>query len=268
MSIELSVIIPTFQRAQSLLESIKSVLQESAVPLEVIVVDDCPRGSAESIVRGLGDDRVTYVRNLHPSGERPGLVRNLGWPLAKGKYVHFLDDDDLVPIGHYSVVRDAFSRHPNVGVIFGRIETFGENAEEVKLEQAYFNDAARRAARSQLFGARRVLAAQMFFMPVILVCGAAVIRRECISALAGFNESMRLLEDSEFFARAIRRFGARFIDSIALHYRIGNTLSNRPGIEQLMREYYVGIHSDYRREWGTLDYYAMKIAARTLLRAL
>jgi hypothetical protein len=51
-------------------------------------------------VRHLGSPELT--------GGFPSVVRNLGWPLARGRFVHFLDDEDLVPEGHYAGAIAAF----------------------------------------------------------------------------------------------------------------------------------------------------------------
>jgi hypothetical protein len=56
-------------------------------------------------------------------------VRNLGWPLTRGAFVHFLDDDDIVPGGHYAAVKAAFEQRSSVGLVFGRIEPFGVGPE-------------------------------------------------------------------------------------------------------------------------------------------
>src|SRR5215475_10535827 len=100
MSIDISVVIPTFRRPKELGEAIASVLGQTGVSFEIIVVDDSPEASAQEVVEGVGDVRVRYLRNPAPTGGVPSAVRNLGWPLARGAFVHFLDDDDIVPAGH------------------------------------------------------------------------------------------------------------------------------------------------------------------------
>src|SRR5215475_13260891 len=125
MCVEISVIIPTYRRPRELAESIASALGQAGAVVEIIVVDDSPEGSAREVVEQFQDNRVTYLRNPEPTGGIPSIVRNLGWPRAKGAFVHFLDDDDIVPDGHYRAVKDAFAAHPRVGFIFGRVEPFG-----------------------------------------------------------------------------------------------------------------------------------------------
>ena len=106
---DISVIIATFRRPKELSEALASVLSQTGVSLEVVVVDDSPEGSAQEVVGNAQDPRVRYLRNPEPTGGFPSVVRNLGWPLAHGAFVHFLDDDDLVPEGHYAAVKAAFS---------------------------------------------------------------------------------------------------------------------------------------------------------------
>ena len=142
MSIEFSVIIPTYRRPRELRDALNSVLSQLDVSVEIIVVDDSPEGSAREVIDALSDPRVKYFKNPSPTGGIPSVVRNLAWPHAKGMFIHFLDDDDIVPEGHYAAVRAAFSEHPEVGLIFGRIEPFGScTAAELEHERRYFASA-------------------------------------------------------------------------------------------------------------------------------
>ena len=177
MSVDFSIVMPTFRRPHTILHALNSVLEQESIALEVLVIDDCPEGSAGEIVRSLKDERVQYRRNPQPSKGRPAQVRNFGLSFARGDLIHFLDDDDIVPPGHYAAVKDAFSRHPRVGVVFGRMEGFGANEEHVRSESALFIDGARRAARAEKLRSRRALAARLLFQPLMFVGGAAVVRK-------------------------------------------------------------------------------------------
>ena len=267
MSCDISVIIPTFRRPLELREALDSVLGQGAVSVEVIVVDDSPEGSAQSVVENLGDPRVSYLRNRAPTGGVPGIVRNLGWPVARGRYIHFLDDDDLVPEGHYAVAKAAFEANPAIGVLFGRIEPFGKVDTDVERERLYFDIAARRALASRRFGPRLGFAGRLLFGNTLLVCSAGMIRRECVAAIKGFDADSRLVEDVDFYARAIRRFGVLFLDRTVLHYRISLSLIHRPDVQPIIERSYQLMHRNYRREWGLVDFMAMKLFARTVLRA-
>lgn len=270
MSVDISVIMPTFRRPALLRTAIASVLEQKGIEVELIVVDDSAEGSARAVADEFGDS-ARYLKNPQPSGGFPSVVRNLGWPLARGRFVHFLDDDDLVPEGHYAAAIEAFSANPGVGVVFGRIEPFGDAPEpQMRHEQAFFRGSARRAAICRYFGPRLGFTAGMFFNSTLLVCGAAMIRRECVQRLGGFDPHLRLGEDVDFFGRAMRQFGALFLDQVTLRYRIGSpSLMHAPVLGAREVQDLVAasrrMASKYRDEHGRLEFYAMKIWSRLFL---
>jgi glycosyltransferase involved in cell wall biosynthesis len=89
----ISVIIPTWNRAQHLAAAISSVLEQSIPPDEVLVCDDGSTDGSEGVVRGIGDGRVKWVPGPH--GGRPAIPRNRGLAASNGEWVAFLDSDDL-----------------------------------------------------------------------------------------------------------------------------------------------------------------------------
>jgi glycosyltransferase involved in cell wall biosynthesis len=272
MAVDFSVIIPTFRRPRELLEAIASALNQRGVTIEVLVIDDSAEGSAEEPVKGLRDSRVRYVRNPVPTGGMPSKVRNLGWPLASGTFVHFLDDDDAVVEGYYAAVKAAFESRPRVGLVFGRIEPFGSGpTSQLEHERAYFAAVARKSAACRRFGTRWAYVGRMLFDTALLVCSASVVRRQCVVSLRGFDPEIRLLEDADFHIRAMREFGAYFMDRTAVHYRIGSpSLMHSPNpSKQQLDEEETGrrrIRDSYRNERGMLEWYALALFARTLLR--
>jgi glycosyltransferase involved in cell wall biosynthesis len=265
-----SVIAPTFRRPLELQEMLESVLCQNEVDLEVIVVDDSPERSAECVVSSLNDPRIQYKVNPQPSGGRPSMVRNLGIPLAKGRYIHFLDDDDKAPLGHYAAMVEAFEAHPSVGVIYGRVQPFGEDSEKLGEEFAFFDGAARRAITAQRLGGKWVTSARLSFGRTLLVCGAAMIRRECVDALGGFNPDLRIAEDVDFYARGIRAFGGLFTERVTLQYRIWeNSIMHGTALDHAeVRDCYRRIHAGYRSRHGTLDYITASFLCRTLFRVI
>ncbi len=268
MPADVSAVIPTYRRNRALMEAIASVQAQAGVAVEIVVVDDCPDGGAAAAVRGLGDPRILYIRNPAPSGGRPSAVRNLGWPAATGRFVHFLDDDDIVPAGHYAAVAEAFARRPDAGLVFGRIEPFGACPDEqLRHEQRFFARAARVAAMCERRGPRWGFVGQMLFDLPLLVCSAGILRRACVAGVAGFDPDIRLMEDADFFVRVMRRYGACFLDRTALHYRIGYPSlmhAPDPSAAQLreQREGRWRMRAKYRRDFGTLEFLALAAATR------
>src|SRR5262245_32246666 len=91
-----SIVIPAYNAAEWIAESIESVLQQTYQDLEVILVDDgstdCTVEIAEQILRS---GRFPY-QILHQENKGPSAARNRGWRAARGTWVQFLDADDLI----------------------------------------------------------------------------------------------------------------------------------------------------------------------------
>jgi GT2 family glycosyltransferase len=272
VSIDFSVIIPTFRRTSELVEAVSSALRQNDASIEIFVIDDSPEGSAEETVKGLKDSRVVYLKNPNPTGGVPGVVRNIGWPMASGTFVHFLDDDDIVAVGHYEAVKAAFAANPTIGLVFGRVEPFGGGpAAQLDHERRYFADAARKAALSGRFGPRVAFTGRMLFDKALLVCSSSVIRRECFARLGGFDPSIRLMEDADFHVRAMRECGVLFLNRAAIRYRIGSpSLMHSPNPTEAQKQGerlgHQQMRMKYRKERGSLEFYALALFTRTVLK--
>ena len=90
---KISVIIPTFNREKTIVDSIKSVLNQSYRNIELIVVDDGSTDNTESLVKSIKDRRLKYIKLEHNNGAC--YARNIGIERARGKYIAFQDSDDV-----------------------------------------------------------------------------------------------------------------------------------------------------------------------------
>lgn len=114
---QISVVIPTFNRAKMVCDCIASVLEQDDVSLEVIVVDDCsPDETGKMVSERFGkDERVKYLRNERNSFQ--AVSRNRGAKAACGKYLFFLDDDNILEPDALSELLECFGRHPDAGLV-------------------------------------------------------------------------------------------------------------------------------------------------------
>ena len=88
-----SVIMPTYNCGRFIKESIDSVLAQTYQNWELLIVDDCSTDDTKAIVQTYKDERIHYMRNETNQGA--ALTRNRALREAKGKYIAFLDADDL-----------------------------------------------------------------------------------------------------------------------------------------------------------------------------
>jgi hypothetical protein len=177
--IDVSVITPTFRREREVVESVRSALGQArhGVSVEVIVLDDSPEGSAREGVEGIGDPRVRYLKREIPSKGRPAIVRNEGVKLARGRYVHFLDDDDRLADGASKAMVAALDARPDAGVAVGWVVPFGDDPVALEEKRSYFARAAKIGASTP--SSLRTVATIMF-KGTLMVNSACMIRRELV----------------------------------------------------------------------------------------
>ena len=121
-----SVVIPCRDAEPYIEAAVRSVLNQSLRDVEVIVVDDGSQDGSFEVVRGLAD-RDRRVRLIRGDGRGPGAARNRGVELAAGKYLAFVDADDVMLAGaletmvgsarrtRSDVVTGAYRRHSAIG---------------------------------------------------------------------------------------------------------------------------------------------------------
>lgn len=113
-----SVVIPTMHRPEGLRMTIQSVLAQSRQPDEIIIVDNAADGSARCITdnaRAVARCPVIYVHE-----PRPGVsnARNAGFAAATGRYIAFLDDDEIASVKWLGALLDT-AQSLDVPVVFG-----------------------------------------------------------------------------------------------------------------------------------------------------
>ena len=90
---KISVIIPTYNRGKSIIQSINSVLEQTYHNLEILIVDDCSTDDTEYLISKIDDPRVKYIKLKENKGA--SFARNIGIKIATGKYISFQDSDDI-----------------------------------------------------------------------------------------------------------------------------------------------------------------------------
>ena len=89
-----SIIMPSYNTAKFIYETIDSDLTQTYTNWELIIVDDCSTDNTDEVVKSfLSDDRIKYIKNEKNSGA--AFSRNRALCEAKGKWIAFLDSDDL-----------------------------------------------------------------------------------------------------------------------------------------------------------------------------
>lgn len=186
-----SVVIPAFNRAFILPEALDSVLAQTYKDFEVIVVDDGSTDNTEEVLQPYIQRRG--VRFLVQANQGPAAARNRGIEAARGKYVAFLDSDDLwLPI-KLSVQIPRMEAHPEAVMSYGNVLNFTPETGAVRLRYR------RKAMRSG------DLYHLLVYKKILCLPSTVVVRKEVAQRVGGFDEALRRSEDRDFSIRMARQ---------------------------------------------------------------
>ena len=207
-----SVMIPTFNCAKYLRETLESVLVQDPGPeqMQIEVVDDCSdKDDPEEIVKKIGRGRVLFRRK--PVNE--GAVSNFNTCIERscGYLVHILHGDDLVERGFYTEFGAAFEASPDCAAIFCRAFDIDENRDLLGLSDFC------RSLKEGSNDACELLMRNRISSP------AAVVRRCFYERYGGFDTSLVHSADWDVWVRAIVNSRARMLNRPLASYRTSET---------------------------------------------
>ena len=119
-----SIVIPCYNRADIVLDTVRSVLKQEYQDFELILVDDGSRDNTRGVVAAIEDPRVRYFHK--ENGER-GAARNYGAQRARGRYINFFDSDDEMYPNHLRVVKEFVEQYGEVEILHTGYERLDEH---------------------------------------------------------------------------------------------------------------------------------------------
>jgi len=202
-----SVVIPTYNRGELLLEAVRSALAQTFTDLEVIVADDGSTDGSLKPLESLGDRRVRVVELEHTG--LLGAVRNAGMQRAQGGLVAFLDSDDVwypEKLEHQISILDG---DPEVGLVCSNAQVIDYNGAQIRNLYLQSEEGASGDVLAKLLDANFV------------IISAAVTRRELVERVGGFTEDARLrgVEDYDLWLRLAATTQVSYLSEPLLAYR-------------------------------------------------
>ncbi|MCX7912746.1 MAG: glycosyltransferase, partial [Dehalococcoidales bacterium] len=204
--VEVSVIVPTRNRAHLIGETIASILGQTFRDLELIIVDDFSEDDTERVVRSFADGRIRYFRN--ESGRLVAVNRNYGMMQAKGRYIAFCDDDDLWLPRKLEIQLEELARDDGLGLVCTNAIVFDSGGNRRLFHQKHLSPGD--FSLGSLLRDNRV------------VCSSVVVRKSVIDELGMMNTAPALFtgEDYELWLRIARRYRIGYIDMPLVKYRL------------------------------------------------
>ena len=228
----LSVVIPTWNRAQLVRDALCSALVQREGEVEVIVVDDASTDATVELLEREFGDQIRLLRLEHRRG--PGGARNAGARLARGEFVAFLDSDDGWLPGKLDAELEVLARFPEAEVVVSDSQNFfeGEADGESRFAQNGLLEATARKVR--LASECRWLWTNS--MNTVHTCSITV-RRDALLRLGEklFAEDLVCCEDWEFQMRLYHSCRVVVLPHVWSHVRrfmdasrLGRNVPGRP----------------------------------------
>jgi glycosyltransferase involved in cell wall biosynthesis len=239
-----AVIIPTYNYGRFLAEAIESVLAQTLVPAEIVVVDDGSTDGTAEIVAKFGD-RVWYVRQ-----ENAGVcaARNRGAAESSGEFIAFLDADDSWEPEKLEKQLEKFAEDAEIGLVHcGMREFDSETGETV---QFYVEGGEGELWRELV----------LWEGPAVNVSGSAVmVRRRAFEEVGKFDTAIKVGEDWDFCYRVARRWKVGFVPEALLNYR-----SHVAGAHRNVAEMERGMSRFYEKAFAAGDAEVASLKSRAM----
>jgi glycosyltransferase involved in cell wall biosynthesis len=215
----ISVAMPCYNGARWVAEALRSVLEQTEPPDEVIVVDDGSHDDTAAIVEGFGD-RVTLIRQ---ENRGPNAAWARAFRAAGGDYVAMCPQDDVWVAEKLEWQRAVLRLHPGVDVAFGHLRFFGATSGEFM----------RPPAEGPL-DATALL--PLMYEYCLVAAPTSLIRRTLYESLGGFRPDG--LEDYDFWLRALIAGAQFFYDGRVLaNFRAHERNLSRPSLSHAELDY-------------------------------
>ena len=206
-----SVVIPTYNRAHTVLAAVQSVLAQRHRDLELVVVDDGSTDDTAARLAAIKDRRLRCVRGRHAG---VSAARNLGVSHASGDIVAFLDSDDLWHPDKLACDVGFLARHPEVDAVFTDLEKrHGDRViPSFMRATAVFSRRLAHAAypNGLVLESREMRLCLLEEVPIKPT--ALTLRRAAFDAAGGFDEGWSSSEDWEFLLRLARQHRFAYLD--------------------------------------------------------
>jgi len=200
-----SVVLPTYNRAGIVVDAVRSVLAQTYVDFELIIVDDRSTDDTQAVLAEINDPRVTVVTNCRSKGTAG--ARNMGILLARGPWVCQIDSDDLWSPDMLQRLAEAIANAPaDTGIVYGSL--------------AYLDRGTGRVTRIRTAEGSGNVHTQFLENHFIHHCSAAM-RTSVLRDIGGYDEAFRSKVDSDLLLRMTERCTVLPVPEAVYVYRTG-----------------------------------------------
>lgn len=223
---EVSVVLPTYNRSDTLKRTIDSVLRQTFNNFELIVVDDGSTDNTKDIVLSYNDKRITYIQ--HDNNKGGSAARNTGIETSSGEFIAFIDsDDEWQPEKLSKQLSHLKSRSNEWIATYCRI--YIDNS---PMKDFLLND------KNKVKEGGKELIADILTLKLQLGgASTLLVRKEAIKEINGFDTDFQRHQDWEFCIRLLKKGKITYVDERLV---VKHSTEKPPAsvVEQAKKEYF------------------------------
>ena len=233
---KISVIIPTYNSAILLPETLQSVLDQDIRDYEIIVVDDGSTDDTEKVLQPFMK-RIHYIRQENSGG--PARPRNVGIHNARGKYLSFLDSDDVMLRGKLRRGAGFLDEHNGLGMVFTNFVKQDESGNQypgTHLDASeYFQSMSKIRVGEDAFVIPHQVAYHGLFRENFIGTSGVMTPRPVIDQVGLFDETVTRggVEDRDMWFRITQSYDIGYLNVVGHIYRRRNSSLSRQALEPL-----------------------------------
>lgn len=198
-----SVVITTHNRSESLRRAVASIKEQSVLPADIIVVDDYSDEQHVLANKSTCRDGVKYI--LLESNKGAQYARNIGVYESKGEIICFLDDDDVFSDNKVSKISEIFEKEPGIGAVSNAFSVFKDGSECQSIVNSEIKKVDHILKENLLGG-----------------CSVMSIRREEFDRQEGFCLDFKSCQDWDMWIRLFLNSKIRVIPDVLTKYNVGH----------------------------------------------
>jgi glycosyltransferase involved in cell wall biosynthesis len=230
----ISVVLPVYNVAPYIKEAIDSILNQSIQDFEILVIDDCSTDSTLAIIKGFSDERIIIIEKEENKGLIDSL--NLGFKLARGKYIARMDGDDISDLQRFEKQLHILENNPEIKVCGCWLQECGFSNKIIKHKQNHDEIVA-----------KLLLGCSMSLGAVMLVKEWALDFK--------FDETKVHVEDYDFWVRTAWSGKFHNIQEILYFYRVHQTqVSSLHTTSQKQGDIYIKLYLLKKINYNTSKY--------------
>jgi glycosyltransferase involved in cell wall biosynthesis len=231
-----TAVIPAYNASRYLAQALRSVFEQTRIPDEILVVDDCSTDNTVEIVRSFDDPRLKLLTTHKNSGS--AVARNLGIQAASGDLIALLDADDIWLPNHCATVSGLLEGCDEAALAFSLTEAFGDR--QWTWPQYIV---ANRPVRCFWECLKRTIIPQMNI----------VARRQALLDIGGYRPDLRQTQDFDLCLRLSYRYPVICTDQVTTRYRRHpDSITARNPFRALGGEY-IARHLFWKENYRAMD---------------